>query len=81
MPLDLTRLFEAVSLEKRGKSLKKIRYFSEGLLQLALKGEKLDEWLFPEDEKDTQSKGLTLQGGALWMLPDEFENCPKDTGR
>ena len=81
MPLDLTRLFEAVSLEKRSKSLKKIRYFSEGLLQRALKGEKLDSWLFPEDEKDTHSKGLALQGGALWLLPDRSENCRKVSAR
>lgn len=71
------RLFEAVSLEKRSKSLKKIRYFSEGLLQRALKGEKLDSWLFPEDEKDTHSKGLALQGGALWLLPDEIGKLPE----
>lgn len=80
MPKDLTRLFLEGTLkdEERGKSLKHIQYFSEALLQIALKGKKLDELLFPKNEKDMQSKGLGLQGGTLWLSPDEVSKLPED---
>jgi len=48
------------------------------LLRIALKSEKLDEWLFPKNEKDTKSKGLSLQGGVLWLLPVEISKLPTD---
>lgn len=78
MPRDLARVFSAEALKKRGKALKKIHYFSEGLLELALKGEKLDTWLFPEDSTDSRSKGASLQNGTLWLTPGEVSKLPAE---
>ena len=79
MPMDLTRLFNKDKdvLRSRGKSLKKVKYLSEGLLRLAMDGQNLDEWLFPLNEKDTQDKGAALQGGTLWLLQDEIGKLPE----
>lgn len=41
--------------------IKRIRYLSEHLLRLALSGQRLDEWLFPEDEYKEPATGVALQ--------------------
>jgi CRISPR-associated protein Csm4 len=78
MPRNLTQIFGTGVLDKRGKALRKIYYFSEGLLQLALKGLKLDDWLFPEDDKNNNFKGASLQGGTLWLIKDEVTKLPTE---
>jgi CRISPR-associated protein Csm4 len=77
MPLDLTRLFLPATLRERGKGLRGIRYFSEGLLRKALAGEWLDADLFPEDEMSDPARGAALQHGALWFLLDEADQLPE----
>ncbi len=77
MPADLARLFGPAKMAEYGKKLGKIRYFSEGLLAHAMRGGKLDEWLFPLNETETPQKGVTLQGNALWLKVDEIETLPK----
>lgn len=60
-----------------GKMLKRIRYFSEGLMRKAQAGEPLDAYLFPADEEAEPEQGVALQGGALWLLKEEVGLLPK----
>ncbi|MBC7325803.1 MAG: hypothetical protein H5T99_10905, partial [Moorella sp. (in: Bacteria)] len=57
--------------------LKRIRYFSEGLMRKAQAGEPLDAYLFPADEEAEPEQGVALQGGALWLLKEEVGLLPK----
>ena len=79
MPLDLTRLFSRQVLASRGKSIKHIRYLSQGLLERALAGkhENMDDWLYPEGEYEEPTLGAALQGGSLWITVDEIQNLPE----
>jgi CRISPR-associated protein Csm4 len=81
MPVDLARLFRAETLACRGKAVKGIRYLSEVLFRKALRGEKLDDDLFLEDERAEPLSGVALQGGALWLSAGEVEELPKDLRR
>ncbi len=76
-PLNSTQCFSWATLQERGKAIKRLRYWSEGILRHALAGEVLDEWLFPQDPFATPVRGLALQGGALWMGVDEVQNLPE----
>ncbi len=81
MPVDAARLFSAGPLRNRGKAIRRIRYLSEHLLRLALSGQRLDEWLFPEDEYKEPATGVALQGGALWLTLEEITQLPKQMRR
>ncbi len=77
-PVDLRELF---SLEKikdfgAGKNIKKIRYFSEALLNRARAGEFLDGELKKDSEGEWACK-FSLQGGALWLTEAEIEQLPE----
>ena len=76
MPLDLRALFSPQTFQQRGKTLKRIRYLSRALLEKIQAGEKMDAWLFPRDEDDTESQGVALQGGALWLTKEEVAALP-----
>ena len=75
LPVDRSWLFTSQTMEKHRKELKKIQFFSEGLLREALKGQTMEEWLFSLDG-NLQGKGVALQGGALWMKQDEVKKLP-----
>ncbi|MBI5842852.1 MAG: type III-A CRISPR-associated RAMP protein Csm4 [Chloroflexi bacterium] len=74
LPVDLRVVLTQDRLMSLGasKTVKKIRYFSEGLLNLAREGNRLDDWL--PDEK--QTKGMAMQGGTLWLAKDEANFLP-----
>jgi len=79
LPVDLARLFSADFLDdaELRKPLRKLHYFSEGLLRKALAGNALDGNLFPLKENDDGKKGISLQKGALWLLPEEIKDLPE----
>ncbi|MEW6716440.1 MAG: type III-A CRISPR-associated RAMP protein Csm4 [Chloroflexota bacterium] len=83
LPVDLRRLFTSQVLDdfNWNKPLKRLRYFSEGLLRKALTGEKLDEWLFPIDEHAEPENGAALQGGTLWLTKEEIDDLPHNFHR
>lgn len=83
MPVDPGRLF---STPPSGKRVKRIRWLSEALFRRALKGEKLDAWLPPdEDERAAPKKrgeappaGLLLHHGQLWLAREpELDELPE----
>lgn len=71
MPVDLRCLFSSQLLQERSKDLKKIRYLSLGLLQRALNGELLDDYIYPADPEKEPDKGAALQRGSLWFTVEE----------
>jgi CRISPR-associated protein Csm4 len=77
MPVDLAAVFRLNALEQRAKQLKRIRYFSEGLLRRWLKGELLNDVLFPEKPFDEPRLAAALQGGAFWLTVDEIDLLPE----
>lgn len=86
-PVNLLELFKKETLqeESAGKGLKKIRYLSEGLLFKAASGETLEKFRFPGEEYAEPVKGVALQGGEFWLLPEEvgllpasWQKAPKD---
>ena len=81
LPVDLARLFKPETIQKRGKDLKRIRYISLTLLQKALRGQLLDDDLFPEDEHEEPERGAALQKGNLWFSLSELSQLPKDFQR
>ena len=76
MPVDLIKVFSNQVLAKRGKAVKRIRFFSQKLLEIALSGQNLDEWLFPEAQSEEPRRGVALQEGALWLTVDEICQLP-----
>lgn len=76
LPLNLTALFSAETLRRRGKDIKRIRYLSEALFRKALAGEPLDADLFPADEAEEPQRGLALQDGSLWLSVEEATRLP-----
>lgn len=76
MPADLTRLFCDKTLRERTKTLRRVRYLSEHLLRRALAGERLDDWLFPDDAYAEPQLGAALQGGQYWLTVDEVAQLP-----
>lgn len=84
MPVDLSRLFrEKNTFDRYGKKIKRIRFFSEGLLRLILDGKPLDDHLFEMNSKEESEHGQhtlngeALQGGALWLTKAEFDSLPE----
>jgi CRISPR-associated protein Csm4 len=77
MPVDAARLFSPGLLASRGKEVKNIAYLSLGLLQKALSGETMDAWLFPEEESEEPARGVSMQGGELWLSVDEIPLLPE----
>lgn len=77
MPPRLEWLFERDTLQSRAKELKRIQFFSERLLCLALDGRRLDGHLFPADEYAEPEQGVALQGGALWLAREEVSALPE----
>jgi CRISPR-associated protein Csm4 len=78
MPVDLTRVLTVETLRSRGKSVKHIRYLSEGLFLQALAGVRLDSYLFPEEAHVEPDRGLALQGGVMWLSADEVDGLPAE---
>lgn len=75
MPADLRTIFSPALLSnfEWNKPLKKLHYFSEGLLRLALKNrDPLDEYLLQPEKR------VTLQSGAAWLLADEISGLPEE---
>jgi len=81
VPVDLARLLKPEAIALYGKQVKRIKYLSEGLLQRALQGEKLDAYLFPKNENDEPTAGAKLQGGLFWLGCDELDQLPKGMQR
>ncbi len=80
-PVNLASLFSEVTREHYGKTIKRIRYLSEGILQKAMQGEGLYAYLFPRDEGEEPKNGVALQGGTFWLLTEEVEKLPKEMQR
>lgn len=77
MPVDRRALFSPGTFDEHAKMLKRIRYFSEGLLRKAQEGKLLDHDLFPADENTDPTTGVALQGGSLWLLTTEADDLPE----
>lgn len=80
LPLDRRRLFSKAgwsSIRERGKSLKSIRFLSQGLVERLLAGDPLDTWLFPDAEQEEPQTGVALQGGILWLTKAEVASLPQ----
>jgi CRISPR-associated protein Csm4 len=75
-PVDLSQVVSADVVRERGKTIKRVRYISEGLLQEVLAGHWLDEWLFSIDADE--AKGVVLQGGTFWLKTEEIGKLPSD---
>ena len=76
MPVPLDRWFSPETLRERSKDLRKVKFLSEGLLQLMLKGEQMDDWLFPKGEVEPK-RGVALQDGVFWLSADEVKQLPE----
>lgn len=76
MPVNLAALFSPKTIREYGKTLRRIRYLSEGLLRRALQGAALDAALFPTEPEEEPKEGAALQGGAFWLSAAEIENLP-----
>ena len=77
-PVDLGARFVSDEARDRRKSIKRIAWISEALLNSYLAGEPLDAWLFPESPyaEPTGQQGAALQGGALWLTRQEVDSLP-----
>jgi CRISPR-associated protein Csm4 len=72
-------LFDGLSMNERaahGKGLKRIQFFSQGVLDALLKGAHPTALLFAAEKTSAPTKGVALQGGALWLLADELPQLP-----
>jgi len=76
LPTDLTRLFRPETIRAQAKTVKRIRFLSEALLQRALAGEHLDADLFPANETEDPKTGVALQGGVFWLTANEAALLP-----
>ncbi len=76
MPPNLALLLSLDAVKDYGKAIKRTRYLSEQLLGKALRGERLDDYLFPKEDEKSQQRGLALQGGALWLSAEEHDLLP-----
>ena len=74
VPSDLSSLLRPETLRARGKELKRLHFFSLGLLRKALEGKKLDDDLFP-------AGGEALQGGSFWLTQAETRQLPETMRR
>ena len=80
-PVNLASQFTESTLEQYGKTIKRIRFISEGILQQAMHGGLLDPYLFPKDEGAEPNLGAALQGGTFWLLTEETEKLPEKMRR
>lgn len=81
-PVDLRLLMPSDrSKETAEKSLKRVRFLSEGLLRRALWGQGLPEFLTEPDERPSKPADdqytVRLQDGALCLLPEEVDQLPE----
>lgn len=76
LPAHGVGLFGPESRQQRGKTLKRLAYFSEALWLRWLNGQILDTALFPDDEYTEPTAGVALQGGAFWLSGDEVRRLP-----
>jgi CRISPR-associated protein Csm4 len=74
VPVAPMRLFSPAVAAKRVDDINNIHFISQGLLELALQGKVLDEYLFPESERELPEKGIGLQQGELWLTREEAES-------
>ncbi|MGQ9716759.1 MAG: type III-A CRISPR-associated RAMP protein Csm4 [Anaerolineae bacterium] len=81
MPASLMPWLSPAVLRRRSKELKRVRFLSEGLWRRMLDGERMDEWLFPEDKGQKPQKGVALQGGTFWLTADEVKDLPETMQR
>lgn len=79
VPVDLRRLLvQEAGASGTGKTLKRIRFLSEGILRRTLAGDLLPENFFSRDEAGETRSGVSLQSGTLWLLPEEVAGLPDD---
>jgi len=76
MPTPLQRFFDHQMLKERRKDVQKIRFVSEALWRRIVNGERLDEWLFPQDKRAGPTTGVALQGGTFWLTVEECQTLP-----
>lgn len=76
MPVPAQAFLSNSLLKERRKDINCIRFVSEGILRLLLDGKRLDDWLFPADDKAKPQTGVAIQGGALWLTLKECERLP-----
>ncbi len=85
VPVDLACLLSPAVIADRGKSIKRIHFLSEALVQNMLAGERLDGWLYPEHVYWEPETGVALQDGLFWLTVAEIAGLPKamqrDRGR
>lgn len=81
VPPNLPSRFSDEKREQYAKTLKRIRFISEGVLSQALQGGLWDDLLFPKDEGEEPTNGVALQGGTFWLLNQEVEQLPKEMCR
>lgn len=77
IPVDLSRCVTADTLRSRRKELKRVGFISEAIFRRLTTGERLDDWLFPQDEKVKPTTGVALQKGAFWMTLEEHDHLPE----
>lgn len=71
LPVGPERLFSPEVADAHSDDIREIRFFSEALFDLARRGQRLDGYLFAQDERQLTDKGLTLQHGELWLTREE----------
>lgn len=76
MPVPLDRWFGPETLRERSKDLKRVKFVSEALFRRMVDGERMDDWLFAEKEKNEPTRGVALQGGAFWLTVEETGGLP-----
>lgn len=78
MPADVLASLPRAERAKRGKSLKRVQFISEGVLRRLQGGEPATMLLFPEDADAAPKAGgsAVLQSGAVWLMLDERAQLP-----
>lgn len=73
-PLDWSGALSAAALRDYGKCIKKVQYLSERLFLRLLRGERLEDHLFPKEEDEPPKNGVALQGGQFWLTMEEADS-------
>jgi CRISPR-associated protein Csm4 len=78
-PIDLRAFLSPERIKNlgAGKTIKKIRYLSERLIERARCGEFLDDKMKKDQDGDWSCK-ISLQGGALWLTAEEVTHLPDE---
>lgn len=76
-PVALGQWFDPQRLKEQRKGLDRIQYVSLGILRLMLQGERLDDWLFPDDPRQEPDKGMDLQNKTFWLTVEECKRLPQ----